>query len=88
MSSLLLNSLPVNYHPYNFAINMFIQHIMQSIGASLVTLSFALDCTVHSAQCGVVGFIQSWQLIPLCAASSQPLLPEMESGEENQTNAE
>ena len=49
MSSLLLNSLPVNYHPYNFAINMFIQHIMQSISASLVALSFALGCTVHSA---------------------------------------
>ena len=65
---------------------MFIQHIMQNIGASLVALSFALDCTVHS---WVVGFIQSWQLIPLCAASSQPLLPEMESGkEENQTIAE
>ena len=36
-------------HPNNFAINMFFQHIMQSIGASLVALSFALGCTVHSA---------------------------------------
>ena len=51
MSSLFKNYLPVNYYPYNFAMNMFlfIRHIMQSIGASLVALSFAVGCTVHSA---------------------------------------
>ena len=40
-------------HNRTFAIctnlNVVIQHTMQSIGASLVTLSFALDCTVQSA---------------------------------------
>ena len=42
---------PVVIHTYNFAMNMFlfIRHIMQSIGASLVALSFAVGCTVHSA---------------------------------------